>query len=100
MHVQELTPLVVEQRAVSLQRIVDRFPKGVFGLECHHLPEKFNSQEGWLASLPGKADLCRALGFNMLANVFFQNMVSRKPAAPAQRQTHMRFLVCSPDVFG
>jgi len=61
-HVQELAPLVIKQRAVSLQGVVDRFPMGIFGLQCHHLAEEFHSKQGWLASLPGKGDLCDRLG--------------------------------------
>src|ERR1700684_2269957 len=53
---------------------------GVFCLECDHFTKKFDSKQCWLPSLPSKADLCRRLSFDMLSNVFFQNLVWHEQA--------------------
>ena len=51
---QKLAPLVVEQRAVGLECVLDSFVAAVLCLQLNHALEEWHSQQRWFAALPRK----------------------------------------------
>jgi hypothetical protein len=69
----ELAPIVVNQSAVGLQRIMDDLALRITLLQFYHLAEEFHSKQRWLASLPREVHLFSRLGGNVLLDVILHN---------------------------
>src|SRR5208283_1189302 len=79
----KLTPLITEQRTISLNRILERHPWTlIFFLILHSAPEKVETHQGWFTPLPRDRHLIGTMGFNQLFYVpFKQLIVHAEPAA-------------------
>ena len=76
---EEFTPLVVEERAVGLEGIVDRFSVGIFFLEGNNLAKEVDAEDGRLATLPCEGNFGDALCFDVLLDVAFENFWGHFP---------------------
>ena len=80
--VKELAPLIVEQRAVGLQRVLNAHSRlFIFLLQGYRLAEKIQPHERWLATLPGKNHFGHLLGLDILAGVVFQHFIRHAETA-------------------
>ena len=71
---QKRVPLVIQQRTVGLQVVLDVQTRAlIFLFECDYLLEELDTQQRRLAALPRKHDFVATLRFNVLANVRFEN---------------------------
>ena len=74
MGLEKAAPILVETRAVGLQRVVDLASASVLGLQFDDLFEIIQAQQGGLAPLPSKGHFEGLLGGNVLANVGFKHL--------------------------
>ena len=72
---EEAAPVVVEERAVRLNRIGDAPPPGVFRLELQGFAVEADGAHQGFAAVPGEEDLRRRLGFEILADEKLQQLV-------------------------
>jgi hypothetical protein len=80
--VKELAPLLIDQRPVRLQRVVDAHAGlAVLLLIGDRLPEEVQPHQRRLAALPGESDLGHALRLDVLARVVLQQVVGHAKAA-------------------
>ena len=84
---EEGSPFLVKQSTIGLEVVFDALIRLlVFLFELNDLFEELQSEKGRLAALPGKHDLCAVLSFNILFDVFFQNLVSDMELAGTSEQ--------------
>ena len=84
---QKRVPLVIQQRAVGLQVVLDVQTRTlVFLFQRDHLLEELDTQQRRLAALPREHDFVAALSFDVLANVGFENLVADAELAVAAQQ--------------
>ena len=78
---EKLPPLIIQQGAVGLQRVVDAHARlAMLLLEFHCAPEKVQPHKRRFAPLPGKGDVGDALGRNVLPRVFLQQVIGHAEA--------------------
>jgi len=71
----ESAPFIVEEGAVGLESVLDGFSIGVLLLEGGNFPKKLDAEERWFAALPGEMNFRNVLGFDVLADKAFEDMV-------------------------
>jgi hypothetical protein len=78
----ELTPGIIQQRAIGLQGIVNLHPwSGMFLLVMNDSFKKAQTHEGRFTTLPGKCYLGNFLRFDVLAHKCFQQFIGHAEAA-------------------
>ena len=87
MLLEERAPLVVEQRAVGLEIVLDALVGLlVFLLELDHLVEELEPEQRRLATLPGEDHFVAVLAFDVLLDVGLENFVGDLELAVAAQQ--------------
>lgn len=69
-----------------MKGIGDRFTVGEFFLVGHGPLKELHPQQGWLSTLPGKADLIDVLRLNVVPNVGLQDLVRHAEALAFRKQ--------------
>lgn len=72
---EKLTPLLVQQKAIRLQIVLDLLPAGVFLLNLDDLTVEVESQQRWLAPMPGEYHRVSVLVGDVLPNELLQQVV-------------------------
>ncbi len=84
---EEQSPLVVEQRAVGLEIVLDALVRLLVLLfELDHFVEELKSEQGRFASLPGEDNFIAVLAFYVLLDVGFENLVADAELAGTAEQ--------------
>src|SRR5208337_18220 len=82
MFLEEQAPLVVEQRPVRLEIVLDSLPRLlVLLLKFNHLLEELQPEQARFATLPGKDHLIAVLPLDVLLDVGFENLVGNAELA-------------------
>src|SRR5512145_2243212 len=80
---EELAPLVVDRRAVSLDAVDEFFVRRyMFFLQVDGLAEKIDAQQGRFAAVPGEADDFPGCRLNMLDDIALESFVIQAEVRP------------------
>src|ERR1035441_2700539 len=87
MLLEERSPLLVQQRTVGLQIVLDALVRPlVFLLQFYHFVEELQPQQRGLSALPRKNYFFALLAFDVLLDVRFENFVGDAELAVASQQ--------------
>src|SRR6266700_27900 len=88
---EELAPVVIEQRSIGLERVLNLLAVCVLPLQLDDTLEERNSKECRLTALPRKFDRRQRMRLDVLAYVVLQHLIAHAEIASASR-IHILFL--------